>query len=160
MGDVLEQKHCSITMKESTLTGKTVEVVEFFGASGHATDDPSWWGMSNQRLDGYAMTPAPKTKTVDLIASFMPRGQEHRVGMIKVAPRMAVILYLEGTVTPTMVACAKVGPEYIDIPEIMICDRTVTLRVMNATKSALILADTDGGFMVDSGLPHDRRFVA
>lgn len=138
----------SILVATSQITGINFKIegglINFFGAKGFKLSETSWVinaiGDAMFEVDPSSMMPAIH----DCMEGDVNAGNEDKIAMVIMAPRSAVVFYLEGGITLQDLVKVREGYDFIDIPSVVIDGRLVTVRVTENTKYNVATADING----------------
>lgn len=117
--------------------------INFFGAKG-AKHGKSW--IVNAFL-GIMCEVEPDSmlpQIRDIIADDVKNGNGDKIAQILMAPRQAVVFYLEGVLTKDLLKQSVEGPGFIDVPNVQIDDRVLTVRILEHSEYTVATADADG----------------
>ena len=81
------------------------------------------------------------------INSDVEDGNEDKLAMVLLAPSSAVVFYLEGRLTRRHLATANEGPDYIDIPNVDVDGRVLTVRILKELEYSVATADSEGNVL-------------
>jgi hypothetical protein len=122
--------------------------VRFFDAKGMQFGNGRW--AINVFTDRPDTEVSPETMLPDirtLVAGDEAAGFGDKIATVLAGPRQAVILFLEGVITAQHLAGAKEDANYVDLPEVTIDGRTLTVRVMNDPELSVATADEAGNII-------------
>ena len=119
--------------------------VNFFGAKGKHFDDR--WAAINA-FGGEAMVIVAKTDEtpraiMQCIKDDTDAGKRDKIAYVIVGVRAAVALYLNGIITAEHLRKASEGEEYIDIPNVIFEDLSLTVRVDASRENLAFVATAD-----------------
>lgn len=121
------------------------DTVQFFGAKG-CKFSADRWGINAfgahtfVEVDPDSITPEIRA----LLKADVEAGDGDKVAQIQLGPRQAVVFFLEGAITRDQLAKAAEGVGFIDIPDVTIDGRTLTVRVLAETLYEVATADSTG----------------
>lgn len=139
-------------MATSQLTGVNYELdgnaINFFGAKGTKFDGDKW---AINALGGNAWVQVNPDSIMDsvrdCIAGDVEDGNGDKVAQLQLAPHQAVILYLEGVLTREHLKCAIEGTDFVDIPDVDVDGRTLTIRIQTNPEYDIATADSEGNVL-------------
>ncbi len=119
--------------------------ITFFDAKGTKLDADRW-AINAMGGDLYfEVTPSSMMPNVHgCISDDVKSGNDNKLAMLLLAPRPAVILYLEGLLTRNHLTIATEGPDYVDIPNVDVDGRSLTVRILKETNYNVATADSSG----------------
>ena len=139
-------------MATSQLTGVHYEVdgdtITFFDAKGTKFDGGKW-GINGflgdiwVQVDPDTMMP----RITGCIADDVSNGNGDKVAQLQLGARQAVVFYLEGQLTRQHLTKATEGPDYIDIPNVDIDGRSLTVRILKEPQYSVATADSEGNVL-------------
>ena len=138
-------------MSISQLKGENYEIdgqaITFFGAKG--TKNDGHWAINALGGNLYCeVSPHSMMPTIsDCINSDVESGNEDKLAMVLFAPRSAVVFWLEGGLTRQHLATASEGPDYIDIPNVDVDGRILTVRILKEPQYNVATADSEGNVL-------------
>src|SRR5688572_5038641 len=118
------------------------ERITFFDSQGGKFGADSW-DVNYFEADPSSMMPAIS----ECIGSDVASGNEDKIAMLRLSSHSAVIFYLEGRLTRQHLTKATEGPDHIDIPDVDIDGRIVTVRVLRETEHSVATADSEGNVL-------------
>ena len=139
-------------MATSKLNGVNYEVngqtITFFDAKGTKLGGDRWainalGGSLFVEVSPYSMMSAIR----DCINGDVENGNVDELSMLLLAPRSAVVFYLEGQLTRQHLTKATEGPDYIDIPNVDIDGRSLTVRILKEPQYNVATADSEGNVL-------------
>lgn len=99
-------------------------------------------------LSTEVLTPVLKSSILPRIRKYIQNdvtaGKGHKIAMVQLAPRQAVVFFLEGMLTRKHFDAATEGSNYVDIPRVMIEGRSLTVRVRKDAEFTVATLDTEG----------------
>ena len=118
--------------------------VNFFGARGTHFGD----GWAINALGGEMMVTVAKTDEtpqaiMQCIKDDTDAGKRDKIAYVIVGVRAAVVLYLSGIITAEHLRKASEGEDYIDIPNVIFEDLSLTVRVDASRKNLAFVATAD-----------------
>lgn len=120
-------------------------VVSFFGNTGRVVNGAWYGGMSSDDEPVWPMERGNLVlpRILQLIATDVANGHSNKLSQILVGPRQALMLYLEGAITPADIMRATEPDDgTICIPQIRFGERTLDVHV--GPRSRLITANASG----------------
>ena len=116
----------------------------FFGARGVRLSDSRW--AINARGSVLAeVTPDSMLPEIrDCIKGDVDKGDEHKIAMVQLMPRQAVVFFLEGGLAREHFTNVNEGPNYIDVPKVKVEGRTVTVRIVQDAEFEVATLDAKG----------------
>jgi hypothetical protein len=122
--------------------------ITFFEAKGTKLGDDRWainalGGSLFVEVNPDSMMPAIH----DCITGDVESGNADRLSMLLLAPRAAVVFYLEGRLTRQHLTKATEGTNYIDIPNVDIDGRKLTVRILQEPQYNVATADSEGNVL-------------
>lgn len=139
-------------MATSQLTGVHYKLegdtVNFFGAKGTKFDGGKWGinGLLGEiwvQVDPDTMMP----RITECIADDVSNGNGDKVAQLQLGARQAVVFYLEGKITREHLKRAIEGTDFIDIPDVDVDGRTLTVRVQENPEYDVATADIGGNVL-------------
>ena len=139
-------------MATSQLNGVNYEVdgqaITFFDAKGTKLGGDRWainafGGGLYVEVGPDSMMPAIH----DCINGDVENGNADKLAMLLLAPRSAVVFYLEGRLTRQHLTTASEGPDYIDIPNVDVDGRSLTVRILKEPQYNVATADNEGSVL-------------
>lgn len=128
----------------SLLTGK----INFFGATGQKLNE-KLWGINGFGGDTLT-THAPESmmpRIRECIANDVANGNGDKIAQVQLGARQAVVFFLEGMLTCEQLQNAAEGFGFIDVPGVVIDDRTLTVRITANPKHKVATADILGNIL-------------
>jgi hypothetical protein len=122
--------------------------ITFFGAKGTKVGSNRWAinGIMGDLL--FEVSPESVMPVVhECINADVKDGNADKLAMLLLAPRSAVLLYLEGRLTSQHLIAAVEGPDYIDVPNVDFDGHTLTVRILRVPKYNVATADSDGNVL-------------
>lgn len=118
--------------------------VDFFGARGACLGD----GWAINAFGGELMVEVAKTNEtpqaiMQCIKDDTDAGKRDKIAYVIVGVRAAVALYLNGIITAEHLRKASEGKEYIDIPNVIFEDLSLTVRVDASRENLAFVATAD-----------------
>jgi hypothetical protein len=138
-------------MATSQLTGSNFsldgETIEFFGVKGFKRSETSW--VMNLLFGAFVEVSPDSIMDVvrDCIAGDIENGNEDKIAMLLLGPSQAVVFYLEGQMTREHVKNAVEGKGFVDLPNVEVDGRTLTIRVLGESECTTAMADSDGNIL-------------
>jgi hypothetical protein len=139
-------------MATSTLQGVNYElgenIINFFGAKGIKFDGDKW-GINDVlgaiwfQVDPDTMMP----RIAECIAGDVADGNGDKVAQLQLGARQAVVFYLEGKLTREHLKHAIEGADFIDIPNVDVDGRILTVRVQANPEHSIATADSEGNVL-------------
>ena len=80
----------------------------------------------------------------DIIASDVANGNGDKIAQLLLAPRQAVVFYLEGALTLDQLKASTEGIGFIEIPNVDIDGRSLTVRILEEAEYTVATADANG----------------
>ncbi len=138
-------------MATSQLTGVNFsldgDAIDFFGAKGTKFANGKWGVNLLGSLMVEVDTDTIMGKVRDCIADDIEKGNTSKVAQLQLGARQAVVFYLEGRLTRAQLAEATEGPDFVDIPDVDIDGRVVTVRVLANPGHDVATADAEGNIL-------------
>lgn len=139
-------------MATSQLTGVNYEVngqaIAFFDAKGTKLGGDRW---AINALGGslfVEVSPDSMMSAIhDCINGDVESGNVDKLAMLLLAPRSAVVFYLEGKLTREHLKHAIEGTDFIDIPDVDVDGRTLTIRIQANPEYSVATADSEGNVL-------------
>ena len=122
-------------------------VIKFFGDQGWINGPTDWTASFIPPTGGIGrMEPVDSLPSIrQVIEGDIANGQGDNIAMLVVAPLNGVYLFLEGVITPTRLQSATEPDENtVDIKDVVIDDRTLTVRVAKNAAHTIATADARG----------------
>lgn len=138
-------------MATSQLTGSNFslngQTIEFFGTKGFKQSETSW--VMNLLFGAFVeVDPDSIMDTVrDCIAGDIKNGNEDKIATLLLGPNQAVVFFLEGQLTREHIENAVDGDGFVDIPNVEVEGRTLTVRVLEEPTHSVATADSDGNVL-------------
>lgn len=138
-------------MATSQLTGVNYEVdgklVTFFDAKGMVFGKNSW----AVNALGDMMVEVDPDSIMDRVRSCIDNdveaGNGDKIAQLQLAPRQAVVFYLEGMLNRDHLKKAVEGPNFIDIPDVDVGGRSLTVRIQGEPEHEVATADAEGNIL-------------
>ena len=120
-------------------------VINFFGERGMKSGQ--YWAIS--ALNDGAMIEVDPDKTLlseirGCIDADVENGNGDKIAILVAAPNVAVYLFLSGTITAQHLRKAEERDGIIDIPNVLLFKRSLTVRVDSYTEYSFATADENG----------------
>lgn len=139
-------------MATSQLNGVNYQVdgqaINFFGAKGTKFDGGKW-GINGFlgdvwfQVDPDTMMP----RIGECIADDVSNGNGDKIAQLQLGARQAVVFYLEGKLTREHLKHANEGADFIDVPDVDVYGRTLTVRIQADPEYAVATADSEGNVL-------------
>ena len=133
----------------TTITGLNYgldgETVKFYGVKGFKQDDSSW-AIAYLGGDKLFQT-SPESVIPDIrkcIEGDIEAGVDGKIAMLQVMPSQAVIMFLEGLILKEHFNTTTEGDGYIDIPNVELEGRKLTVRIVPSHKYIVATLDAGG----------------
>ncbi len=125
----------------------TSKAINFFGYEASRSGRGSW--VINWALGGSINAEVrPENKLPDdiqlCINQDIAAGKGDKIAMLLVNPINGAILFLMDIITPEHLGHAQEHNDYIEIPDVEICDRILTVRVYEEPEYSFATADANG----------------
>ena len=139
-------------MATSQLSGVNYELngntIDFFGAKGTKFDG-STWGINafGGNLWAAVSPDSIMDRVHECIAGDIEDGNGDKIAQLQLGPRQAVVFYLEGRLTREHLKGAVEGPEFIDVPNVDLDGRTLTVRIQENPQYDIATADSEGNVL-------------
>lgn len=139
-------------MATSQLNGVNYAVdgqeITFFEAKGTKLGDGSW-GINAFGGSVYVQVePDSMMSSIhDCINADIENGNGDKITILLLAPRSAVVFYLEGRLTRQHLTKATEGPDHIDIPDVDVDGRSLTVRILKEPEYNVATADSEGNVL-------------
>jgi hypothetical protein len=120
--------------------------IEIFGTKGAKLERGTWaldFGGFLAEVDPDSMVEAIRR----CIESDVKSGNSDKVSIILMAPRSAVVFYLEGRLTREQLEASTEGADFIDVPGVEFDGRNLTLRVLKDSQYNVASADSEGNVL-------------
>ncbi len=139
-------------MATSQLNGVNYEVdgqeITFFDAKGMKLDGGRWAINAFGGNLYVEVNPDSMMSAIhDCINGDVENGNADKIAMLLLAPRSATVFYLEGRLTRQHLTKATEGPDHIDIPDVDIDGRNLTVRILKEPEYNVATADSDGNVL-------------
>lgn len=129
----------------------SANVIEFFGVKGTKAQSGKFWAINAFGDDlWFEVAPASiMSQILDCIEQDVATGSSDKIAQVQIGPCQAVVFFLEGklTVDHLKKATEPEGLGFIDIPDVTVDDRVVTIRIIAEATYTVATADSDGNVL-------------
>ncbi len=118
--------------------------INFFGAKGVKLEQGRW---AINAFHGLMAEVAPSSimdEVRECIRDDVDSGDGDKIAQLQLGPRQAVVFFLEGMMTPEDLSRAIEGPAFVEIPNVQIEGRSLTVRILPSPHYTVVTADKNG----------------
>jgi hypothetical protein len=122
--------------------------IDFFGARGMTVSEKTW--AINAFGGEMWVQVAPDTMMPEIrgcIQADLEAGNAGKLAQVQLGARQAVVFFLEGKLTRKHLKHATETQEFIDIPNVSVDGRSLTVRILVSPKFSVATADSDGAIL-------------
>lgn len=123
--------------------------INFFGYEGHKLAPDEQWTVTPFRGEPF-ITVEPDSIMEDVsrcLEASIKAGNGRKISQLQLAPRQAVVFFLEGKLTRMHLAHATEGVDYVDLPGVRLEGFKLTVRIMANPSVEIAIADQAGNIL-------------
>lgn len=125
--------------------------IRFFHTEGVKVSATMWGiGFAHEntfaRLEPCSIMDDIRKQTAAVVAS----GNGHKIFILQLNARAAVIFFLEGKITVDHLKRASEGFDFIDLTSVRVDDRTLRVRIVATSPNEVVIADSRGNDLLNS----------